>query len=109
MKFDFDLTSWAGISAAALVVVSILKISIRKVIDGREEVTSIIVGAALGVAALLSHTMTFQPGLHGWIQAVLGGVSAGLAAGVAHDKGWNPLVKMFSREKKTEGEKDGPK
>lgn len=102
---NFDITTWAGISAATLIVVSSLKIVARKIITGHEEVAAGLVGLVLGIAALTSHAMTFQPGIYGWIQAVVGGITAGAAAGVGHDKLLNPVMNSLfaSKAPKTYG------
>lgn len=96
---EFDLTTWAGISAATLMIVSLLKVFAKKIVDGREELTSGLVGLVLGIAALTSHTMAFAPGASGWLQAIVGGLSAGVAAGVGHDKLWNPVLSAIGMKK----------
>jgi len=95
MNLQFDITTWAGISAATLLVVSSLKIIARKLIDGHEEVAAGLVGLVLGIASLTTHAMTFQPGTLGWIQAIVGGITAGAAAGVGHDKLLNPVMRAI--------------
>lgn len=93
--FDFDLTSWAGISASIMILVSLLKWGIPKWVTNREPILSMGLGVVLGIASLLSHAMIFKGGAAGWVQAVAGGLSAGLLAQIGHDKALNPLKQLF--------------
>ena len=95
--FDFDLTSWAGISASIMVLVSLLKWGLPKLVTNREPVISMGLGIILGVSSLLSHAMIFKTGAAGWVQAVAGGLTAGLLAQIGHDKALNPLKQMFRK------------
>jgi len=93
--FDFDLTSWAGISASIMVLVSLLKWGLPKLVTKREPVISMGFGVVLGIASLLSHAMIFKAGAAGWVQAVAGGLTAGLLAQIGHDKALNPIKRLF--------------
>lgn len=99
MKLDFDLTTWGGIAAIVMFLVSALKWALPKVVGGREPFASIVFGVALAIGAHLSHAMVLKPGLEGWIQTIIGGIAAGIAAQVGHDKAMNPLLSLFGAKK----------
>jgi hypothetical protein len=99
MKLDFDLTSWGGIAALAMFLVSSLKWALPKLVGNREPIFSVCFGILLAVGAHLSHAMIFKSGLEGWIQTIIGGLAAGIAAQVGHDKAMNPLLSFFGAKK----------
>jgi len=90
---NFDLTSWAGLTAMILATVSGLKKAFPTWVNGKEEFLAIVLGIVLGLAAKATGALSTPAGAQGWIYAALGGVAAGLSAQVAHDKLLNPLIK----------------
>lgn len=92
MKFDFDLTSWAGATVVVMTLVSAVKAGWKGWAAGKEARLSLVLGIVVGLAARLTGAMAFDPGAAGWVHAILGGVMCGIAAQATHDYALNPII-----------------
>jgi hypothetical protein len=88
---NFDLTTFAGLTAAVLALVSAIKAGWPTWTAGREPRLALATGLLFGLAAHVAQPALFAAGLNGWIAAALQGIGAGIAAQVAHDKALNVI------------------
>lgn len=115
MSANLDLTTVAGISAAAMFFLSTIKALFPKKVEGKEPIIAVIIGLSLAVAAHLGKTIEFKPGIEGWIQTIAVGLGVAVGAQGGHDYVLNPVKEflggLFSKVKsffKKDDGKDAP-
>lgn len=89
---EFDLTTLGGVLALTVLLVNIGKVSFPKLFADREALASLVIGELLAVVSHAAGMLAPDGGLKGWVTVIIGGLLAGGAAQVAHDKIVNPLI-----------------
>lgn len=89
---EFDLTTWSGVAALALALVSLGKKLLPDLIStgARAQLLALALGVLLAVASKASGLGFLELS---WLELVLSGLTAGIGSGVAHDKVLGPLLK----------------
>ena len=95
---NFDLSSWAGIAALTVALVSAVKSGWKGWASGKEPKLAMVLALVLTLTAHATGAMAFAAGARGWVDAVIGGILAGVAAQVGHDYLLDPV--LASKEEK---------
>ena len=89
MELGMDLTTFAGLAAATMLVISLLKQVAYKLVKGREMWLALLLPVAFGVAMKATGEAFADVG---WVNLVIASVMASFGAHMGHDK-MLPLAK----------------
>lgn len=93
-ELNFDLSTVAGIAAVTMFFLSTLKGIFPKQVENREPIIAVGLGLVISIAAHVTHSIAFKPGLVGWVQAIGAGLSVGVASQLGHDYAMNPVKEI---------------